>query len=185
MEIAAGRRIGWVGDFAFEEDARGSPAAGVRFGNGRQERFGVGVLGVGVKFERGRHLDNFADVHDSDAIADMGDDAEIVGDEDVGEPHLFLQLLQEVEDLGLHRDIEGGDRFVGDDKVGLADEGAGDADALTLTAAECVGVTAHYFGRKADEAEGCGRRDPQVRFLSPDPWRAGGRRSTPGWSCGD
>ena len=95
----------------------------------------------------------------------MGDDAEIVGDEDIGEAHLILQLLQEVEDLGLDGDIEGGDRFVGDDEIGLADEGACDADALALAAAEGMGVTAHDLGGEANETEGVG--DAILKFCPP------------------
>ena len=50
-------------------------------------------------------LDDAAHVHDRDAIADMSDDAQIVGDEDHREPELFAQIHEEVEHLRLHGDV--------------------------------------------------------------------------------
>jgi len=41
-----------------------------------------------------------------------------VGDEHQGELELVLQVAQQVEDLRLHRDVEGRDRLVGDDQRG-------------------------------------------------------------------
>ncbi len=55
----------------------------------------------------------------------MLDHAEIVGDEDVGQVERALQLVQEVQDLGLDRDVQGRDRLVGDDQPGPEDQGAG------------------------------------------------------------
>ena len=53
---------------------------------------------------------------------------------------LALELAEEIEDLGLDRDVEGGDRFVGEDEFRFGGEGAGDGDALALAAGEFVGV---------------------------------------------
>jgi hypothetical protein len=35
------------------------------------------------------------------------DDGEVVGDEEVGESELVLEVVEEVEDLGLDGDVEG------------------------------------------------------------------------------
>lgn len=43
-----------------------------------------------------------------------------------------IRLLQQVDDLGLHRNVEGRDGLVGHDEVGLDGERPGDVDALTL-----------------------------------------------------
>lgn len=53
---------------------------------------------------------------------------------DVGQPHLLLQTLQQIENLSLYRDIKRGDRFIGHDQIGLANERAGDTDARALGA---------------------------------------------------
>jgi len=57
-----------------------------------------------------------------------------MGDKDQREVHLLGELREEVQDLRLDEDVEGGDGFVGDDDLGLEGEGAGDGDALALAA---------------------------------------------------
>ena len=79
-----------------------------------------------------------ADVHHRHPVADVLDHAQVVGDEEVGQPELLLQIEQQIEDLGLHRDVERGDRLVGHDQARIEGQGAGDADALALAAAEGV-----------------------------------------------
>ena len=69
----------------------------------------------------------------------MADDFEVVGDEEVGEAEVGLEVGEEVEDLGLDGDVEGGDGFVADDELGAQGQGAGDADALALAAGEFGG----------------------------------------------
>ena len=51
-------------------------------------------------------------------------------------PSVALQVVEQVEDLGLHRHVEGRDRLVADEEVGLEHEGPGDADPLALAAGE-------------------------------------------------
>ena len=68
----------------------------------------------------------------------MTDDVEVVGDEDVREPELLLQVLQQVQDLRLHRDVEGRDGLVADDQLRVDRERPGDADPLALAARELV-----------------------------------------------
>lgn len=51
-------------------------------------------------------LDNLAQIHDGDMVAYMPDHRQVVGDEDIGEAKLLLQVLQEIEDLSLNGHIE-------------------------------------------------------------------------------
>ncbi len=79
-----------------------------------QQRLGVGVARPGED-RRGRALlDRPAQVHDHDLVGDKAHDVQIVGDEQVGEIERLLQIRQQVEHLGLDRDVERGDRLVGD-----------------------------------------------------------------------
>ena len=75
-----------------------------------------------------------------DGVGHVLHHGEVVGDHDVGELVAPLELLQQVEDLRLDRDVEGRDRLVGDDQAGLEGEGPGQSDALALAAGELVGV---------------------------------------------
>src|SRR5439155_15776773 len=91
-------------------------------------------------------LDNLAEIHDRDAMADVFDDSEVVRDEEIREAELALQVAQKVDYLCLHRDVERRDRLVADDEARMQGQGAGDADALALAAGEFVRVAAERLG---------------------------------------
>ena len=96
-------------------------------------------------------LRDAAEVHDRDPVADVLDDAHVVGDEEVGQPELALELLEQVQDLRLDRHVERGDRLVADDQVGFEDERPGDPDPLALAAGELVRIAARVVRREPDE----------------------------------
>ena len=125
----------------------------IRFGDGGDEGLGVGVFRVFVDFFSGSCFDDFAEVHDGNAVRDVFDDGEIVRDEEVGEFSFFLQVEEEVEDLRLDRDVERGDGFVEDEEFRVECEGAGDADALALAAGEFEGEAVDGVRREADAVE--------------------------------
>jgi len=58
-----------------------------------------------------------AQIHHSDAIGDVADHRQVMGDEDVGDPELVLDLLQQVHDLRLYRHVQRGHGLVADDDV--------------------------------------------------------------------
>jgi hypothetical protein len=62
-----------------------------------------------------------------------------VGNEDVREAELRLQVLHQVDDLRLDRDVERADGLVGNHDLRVGRQRAGDADALPLAAGEFVG----------------------------------------------
>ena len=62
----------------------------------------------------------------------MLDDGDVVGNEEIGEAELALQIAEQVDDLRLHRDVERRNRLVADDEPGIERQCAGDADALAL-----------------------------------------------------
>ena len=53
-----------------------------------------------------RDLHDPSDVHHRHAVADVLHNAKVVRNEEVGQPQIVLQVFEEVEDLGLDRDIE-------------------------------------------------------------------------------
>ena len=93
---------------------------------------------------------------------------EVVRDEDDRQPEVALEVAQQVEDLRLDRDVEGGDRLVGDDQLRLERERAGHADALPLAAGELVRVAVVVLGVQADllhqllHGAACARPSPVV-----------------------
>ena len=69
------------------------------------------------------------------------DDAEVVAHEKIAEAEFFPQLHEQVEHLGLDRDVERGSRFVAYEDGRPHRERAGDADAGALAAGELVRIT--------------------------------------------
>ena len=76
-----------------------------------------------------------------------------MGDEQIGEVELLLQLLKEIDDLSLNGDVQGGDGLVTDDERGVDGQGPGDAYALTLTPAELMGVPVYHIRVQAHQLE--------------------------------
>src|SRR5205809_5233383 len=101
----------------------------------------------------GRELDDPPSVHDSGAAADVLDQPEVMRDEQICQSELLLQVHQQVHDLSLDGDIEGGDRFVENEKRRTEGEGARQTDPLPLTTTELVRVSLEVRRVEADEAE--------------------------------
>src|SRR5438445_8306075 len=75
-------------------------------------------------------FDEPPEIHDTDAVRHLIDDREIMRDEQIGQTELALQILHQVEDLRLDRDVEGRSRFVADEEFRVRGKGARDRDAL-------------------------------------------------------
>ena len=120
-------------------------------------------VGMARRSEKVRHLvgfDYFAFPHHRDIVGDLAHDAEVVGNEEHRHMMARLQLLQKLQDLGLHRNIEGGRRFIGDKKTGPIGERHGDHHPLALAAGELMregaeplaGIGNTDFLQKLDDA---------------------------------
>ena len=133
MKTAALGRIGRARHLAFQDDAL---PCRTRLGHrdGRQQRFRIGMHGRGEDISLWRELDDLAEIHHRHAMRDVLDNGEIVADEQQREAELPLQVLQQIDDLRLDRDVERRNRFVADDQVGFRRECPGDTDTLALTA---------------------------------------------------
>ena len=95
-----------------------------------------------------RVLDDAAGVHDRYLVGELGDDAQIVRDQDDRRACFLAQHAHQVEDLRLDGHVERGGRLVGDKKVGLASERHRDHDPLTHAAGEPVRIVVEApFGR--------------------------------------
>ena len=114
----------------------------------------------------------------------MFHDGEVVRDEDQREIERANEVGEEVEDLRLDGDVEGGDGFVGDDDLGVEGEGAGDGDALTLSAGELVRVFLHVARGQAHLAHELGDAGGDLgrRTYAVDEQRLGeGREDRHAW----
>lgn len=137
------------GDIAGQEDALALGGGRHRWNRGEQN-LSVGMLrraANGAGFTGFHHT---AEVHNDDALAEVFDDGEVVRNEQVGEATVPLDVLEEIDHLGLDADVECADRFVTNDQTWFHGEGTRDADALSLSATELVGETARDVGGETD-----------------------------------
>ena len=130
LDVARGHDIGRIGR------RRRRVALGLR----RQQALGVGVLRAGEQGGVRALLDDLAVAHDADMVGHLADDAEVVGDQQQRHAEAALQILQQFQDLGLDRHVEGGGRLVRDQQVRLVGERHRDHDALALTAGQLVRI---------------------------------------------
>ena len=101
-------------------------------------------------------LDDAAEVHHHHAIGHVLDHAEVVRDEDASHAELGLQVHEQVQDLGLDRDVERRDRLVGDHDARLQDHRAGNRDALALATRKHVRVAPTMLGSQANPGQPLG-----------------------------
>ena len=77
-------------------------------------------------------------VEHRDPVGDRRHHAEVVRDQDHGEPALSSQPVEQAQDAGLHGHVERGRRLVGDQELRSAGEGDRDRDPLPHAAGELV-----------------------------------------------
>src|SRR6202166_329145 len=146
---------GWMGgarNLALQPDAPPRHFR-IRDRDRRQQRLRIGVQRRGIEFARRCGLDDAAEIHHRDAPADMLDDRQVMGDEEISEPDLLLQVLQQIDDLGLDRYIQRRHRLIADDQFGFDRERPRDTDALALAAGEFVRMAADMIRLQADGLE--------------------------------
>lgn len=132
MEWTSGGWIARAGDFSRQYDPF-SFGSWIGFGRGAQQRCGVRVFGVGVEFLAAGLFDDSPEIHHRDLVRKMFDDREVVGDEQVRDVSLALEIGEQVENLALDRNVERADGFVADDEIGAERQSAGDSDSLALS----------------------------------------------------
>ncbi len=111
------------------------------------------MLRVAVDVPHRTRLDDGTVVHDQYTVADIFHETEIVGDEEQRQIQFVAQVEEQVHDLRLNRHVERRDGFIGNDQLGFESEGAGDADALALSAREFMGIAVEGRSRQADPVE--------------------------------
>lgn len=146
VETAAGRDLRGAGDVAFQENMLLLHVR-VRDGDVGEQRLGVGMGRLGIDLLCRGELDDLPEVHDGYAVREVAYHVQVVGDEQEREPQVLLEISKQVDDLGLDRYVEGGDRLIGDDEGRAAGEGTGDPDTLALPSRELVGVARRRKGR--------------------------------------
>ena len=95
---------------------------------------------VGEQLLGGRLLDNLAGVHNRDVMSDLGDQCQVVRNEDHGKAELGLKIVKQLDDLLLDGNVQSGRGLVADDQFGVAGKGHSDQNALTLTTGKLMRI---------------------------------------------
>ncbi len=122
-----------------EQCGRNGAVPGLQTGDRGEERLRVGMLRIGDQTLRGARLDDAPEIHDHGSVADVSHDGHVVGDQQQREPELLAQIGEEVEHRRLDRYVEGRDRFIGHQQLGLYGQGPRDAHALALASRQLSG----------------------------------------------
>ena len=69
-----------------------------------------------------------------------------MGDENVGQVTLFLQIHHQVQDLCLNRYVQSGNRLIADDEGRVQDDGTADTDTLAASAVQLMGIGVSQSG---------------------------------------
>src|SRR5450759_3848303 len=141
VERTAGREVDQVGWEAVDRLERLMPVS-VQSRNRPQQRPGVRMLGVREHVNGRARLDHPPRVHHHHALAHAGHHAEVVCDQDGGRAEVAVDMAQQVEDLGLDGDIQGGGRFVGDQDLRRGGETHRDHGPLAHPTGKLVRVIA-------------------------------------------
>src|SRR5262245_35619509 len=118
---------------------------GLRLGG--EQRARIGMLGRGEDALDRSLLDDLAFLHHADAVGEPAHNAEVMGDEQHGHAKPLLDILQKLQDLRLHGDIECRRRLVRNEQVGLVGERHRDHHALAQPARELMRIARQPAGR--------------------------------------
>ena len=101
-----------------------------------EQQRGVGVMRRREDLLDGALLHDAAVVQHHHPVGQPPHHGQVVGDEQVGHVGAGLQLPQQLQDVVLHRHVEGRQDLVAQDQLGLRGEGLGDGHPLGLAPAE-------------------------------------------------
>lgn len=139
VKMTPGRRVDRRRYFAAQDDS--FPAGGgIEQRHGADQSLRVRVQRLSEQFACARGFNNSTKVHHKNPLTHVFDQSEIVSDEQVRDAPSLLQVQKQVHNLSLDGYIKGADRFVTHDEVRLNRQRPGDANSLTLAAAEFMGI---------------------------------------------
>ena len=87
-------------------------------------------------------LDDAAEIHDGHLMRQIVDHREVMRDEQVGQPEVVLQCLEQIENLRLDRDVKRRGRLVANDQLRLDSQCTRNGYALPLATGKLMRVAA-------------------------------------------
>ena len=97
----------------------------------------------------GSRLQHPSQMQHANPVGDVFDHGQVVGDEQVRRSRFLLDVLHQVDHLGLDGNVQSGNAFIGDDQFRVHDKGPCDADTLPLSAGELVRIPVVMLRRQS------------------------------------
>src|SRR5229473_4089543 len=120
----------------------------------RQQRLCIGMQRPFGNVLRRPQLDEAAEIHHRDAVADMGNHRQIVGYENVSETEVALQLGEQIEHVAADRHVERRHHLVANDQLRPKRQRSRNDHALLLTAGKLVRISLADLLGQADALHG-------------------------------
>ena len=140
-------------------------------GNSGDKLAGVIVLRRGEQTVNLTVFDNLSGAQDRHAVGDAAHRGQIVGNKQIGQPQLLLELLQQGQNLRLNRDVERRGGFIQHQDGRLQHQRAGNSHPLALAAGELAGGSSQQLGgegnpggNRLDAGAPLGRAEPAKVF---------------------
>jgi len=111
MKRAACGRMDRRRQVAGQNDARALRSR-FKLWHSRDQSLRIRMLGLADDGFGVCHFDDFAQIHDHNPVAEVFDYGQVMGDKEKSYTVLLLQTLQEVDDLGLNRNVQGANWLV-------------------------------------------------------------------------
>ena len=106
VEAAAGRWMQRAGNVACQDNALSQNKRIWHWYRAHQSE-GVGMHRIAKQLITICHLNHLAEVHHRNPVTDVLDDAQVVCDKEIRKTEVFLQLLEQIQNLRLDGDIQG------------------------------------------------------------------------------
>ena len=132
---------------------RPSSSAGSGIGTASSKALAYGCIGVSKRASQSASSTSFPRYIHRHPLAQVPNHAEIVADEQIGESELGLEVLEQVDDLRLNRDVQRRDRFVAHDELRVEGDGPRNSHPLALTAAHLVRIALGDAAGQAADVE--------------------------------
>ena len=98
-------------------------------------------------------LNQLTEIHDADTVGEILYDRKVMRDEKNGKSQLASQIVKQVDDLRLDRNVKCGNRLVGDYHFRLHYYRTCNAYSLTLTAGKFMLITSCVLTHKPDKLQ--------------------------------
>ena len=85
-------------------------------------------------------------IHDHDPIRYIPDHGQVMGDEQQADPQRIPEFTQQIDHLGLNRDVQSRYGFIADHELRFQNQGPGDTDTLALATGKFMAVARHVIG---------------------------------------